>query len=122
MSTSVETVKPSLRKMLADSHVSAVAIAVLLFWSLDYAFWALWDPFSRAASLLFTPLAILGIPYLSRTLTLTDRLMLFTTFLYLFYSLVYLATAELLSRWVYGAGPLRALGKYRTKLTRRNHV
>lgn len=34
--------KPSLRKILADSHVSAIAIAVLLFWSLDSALWAFW--------------------------------------------------------------------------------
>jgi len=30
-----ETVKRSLREILADSYISAVALAVLLLWSLD---------------------------------------------------------------------------------------
>ncbi len=123
MPTSGEAVRPSLRKVLADSHVSAVAVAVLLFWSLDSAFWALWGPLYRAASFLFTAVAILDIPYFSRTLTFADRSMLFVTFLYLFYSFAYLAAAGLLSRWVYGTGPFRSLSKYyRTGLPRRNHV
>jgi hypothetical protein len=122
MLSSGETVNPSLRKILADSHVSAVAIAVLLFRSLDSAFWALWGPLSRAASFLFKAVAILDIPYFTRTLTIRDRFTLFITFLHLFYSLVYLAAAGLLSRWVYGMSPLRSLNKYRTILATRNHV
>jgi hypothetical protein len=122
MPTSGESVKPSLRKILADSHISAVAIAVLVLWSLDSAFWALWGPLSRAVSFLFTALAVLDIPFFSRTLTITDRVTLFITFLYFFNSFVYLAAAGLLSRWVYGMGPLRSLGKYRTRLARRTHV
>jgi hypothetical protein len=122
MPTSGESVKPSLREIFADSHVSAVAVAVLLFWSLDSAFWALWGPLSRATSFLFTAVAILNIPYFSRTVTITDRFTLFITFWYLFNSFVYLAAAGLLSRWVYGMGPLRSLSKYRTRLTRRTHV
>jgi hypothetical protein len=122
MSTSGESVKPSLRQILVDSHVSAVAIAVLLFLSLDSAFWALWLPLSPAANFLFTAMAILDIPYHSRTLTLTDRFSLFIAFSYLFNCFVYLAAARLLSRWVYGMGPLRSLSMYRTRLARRNHV
>jgi hypothetical protein len=122
MQTSGENVNSSLRKILADSHVSAVAIAVLLFWSLDSAFWALWGPVSRAVGFLFMAVAILGIPYFSRTLTIADRFTLFITFSSLFNSLVYLTAAGLLSRWVYGMGPLRSLSKYRTKLARSNHV
>src|SRR5258708_38018158 len=118
MTTSGESVKPSLRKILADSHIAAVAIAVLVLWSLDSAFWALWGPLSRSISFLFTAVAILGIPYFSRTLTSTDRVTLFITFSYLFNSFVYLAAAGLLSRWVYGMGPLRSLSKYRTRLAR----
>jgi len=41
MPTSGENVKPSLRESLADSDVAAVAIAVLLFWSLNSACWSL---------------------------------------------------------------------------------
>ena len=122
MQTSGENVKSSLRTILADSHVSAVAIAVLLFWSLDSAFWALWGPVSRAVGLLSMAVAILGIPYFSRTLTIADRFTLFITFSSLFNSLFFLAAAGLLSRWVYGMGPLRSLSKYRTKLARSNHV
>ena len=114
--------KPSFRQILADSHVSAIAIAVLLFWSLDSAFWALWGPISRVASFLFTAVAILDIPYVSHNLTLVDRFLWFTTLLHFFDSLVYLAAAELLSYWVYGIGPLRSLATYRTKLARRTHV
>jgi len=113
MPTSRENVNPSLRKILADSHVSAIAIAVLLFRSLDYAFWALWHPFS---------FALLYIPDLPDTLHITDRSTLFITFSYLFNSFVCLAAAQLLSRWVYGMGPLRSLSKYRSGLARRNHV
>jgi|SRR5271156_449113 len=122
MQTSGENVKSSLRTILADSHVSAVAIAVLLFWSLDSAFWALWGPVSGAVGFLFTAVAILDIPYFSRTLTIADRFALFSTFSSLFNSLVYLTAAGFLSRWVYGMGPLRSLSKYRTKLARSNHV
>ena len=114
--------KSSLRKILADSHVSAVAIAVLLFWSLDSTFRALLGPLFHAVGFLFMAVAILDIPYFSRTLTVMDRISLVITFSYLFNSLVYLTAAGLLSRWVYGLGPLRSLTIYRTKLVRSNHV
>jgi len=107
-------VKPSLREILADYHVSAVAIAVLLYWSLYWGLSALWSPLARAASFLFTAIAILDIPY--------DSFMLTTTLAFLFDAFVCLAAAWLLSRWVYGAGPLRSLSECRTKLTWRNHV
>lgn len=100
---------PSLRRVLADSHVSAVAIAVLLFRSLDSAIWVLWGPIS---------LAILTVPNFPHM----DHFSLFITISYLFNSLVYLVAAGLVSRWVYGMGPLRSLSKYRNILARRNHV
>jgi len=113
-------VKPSLRQVLADSHISAVAIAVLLLWSLDAGFRALWGPLFRAVGLLFTGVAIMGIPYFS--FGIADRLNLITTFSYVFGGITRLAAAWLLSRWVYGVGPLRSLGAYRSRLARRNHV
>jgi hypothetical protein len=122
MLTSGERVKPSLRKILADSHVSAIAIAVLLFRSLDSAFWALLGPLSPAAIFLFKAVAILDIPYFSRTLTVSDHLTLYVALSNLFNSFIYLAAAVLLSRYVYGMGPLRSLSKYRSRLARRNHV
>jgi hypothetical protein len=114
--------KPSLRKILADSHIASIAIAVLLFWSLDSAFWSLRGPISQVVGFLFTALWMLDIPYFSRTITTTDRFTLFITSSSLCYSLVYFGAAVLLSRWVYGVGPLRSLSKYRARLARRSHV
>ena len=114
--------KPSLREILADSHIPAVAIAVLLVWSLDSVFRALWDPVSRAATFLFTAVAILDVPYYSHTLTGADRLALITTFAYLFSAFINLAAAWLLSHWAYGVGPIKSLSKYRISLSGGNHV
>ncbi len=114
--------KPSLREMLADSHTATVAIAVLLLWSLDGAFRALWSPVFRAVSYLLTAAAIFDIPYFPPTLTMTDRGMLMTTLFYLYGAAISLSAAWLLSRWVYGIGPLRRLISYRSKLTGRQDV
>jgi hypothetical protein len=122
MPTDGGCVKPSLHEILASSHIPAVAIAVLLLWSLDWGFQALWSPLLRAAGFVFTAVAILDIPYFSSTFTLSDRSMLTTTLSFLFNALISLAAAWLLSRWVYGMGPLRSLNKYRTRLAGRNHV
>ena len=114
--------KPSLRQILADYHVSAVAIAVLLYWSLYWGFSALWSPLARSANFLITAVAIVGIPSGSFAFTGADRLMLTTTLIFLFNAFVCLAAAWLLSRWVYRTGPLRSLSKCGTKLVRRNHA
>jgi hypothetical protein len=115
-------VKSTLREVLADSHVPAFAVAVLLLWSLDAGFKALWIPLSPAATVLLTAVAIFDIPYFSPKLTLADRFILITTFSYLWGSLICFAAAWLLSRWVYGVGPLRTLSAYRSRLTRRGDV
>jgi hypothetical protein len=122
MQANGKCVKTSFREILADSHISAVAIAVLLLWSLESAVKALWGPLSSAASFLFTAVAILDIPYFSPRLTRADRLMWITTGFYLFNALMSFAAAWLLSRWVHGVGPLHSLSKYRANLARRNHV
>ena len=108
--------KPSLRQVLADSHVAAVAIAVFLLWSLDAAFSALWPPLSHALQFVFTAIAILDIPYFSRTLTVADRSMLTISLAYFYSSVVSLFAAWLLSKCIYGTGPLQALGRYRSRL------
>jgi len=113
-------VKPSLRQLLADSHVAAVAIAVLLLWSFQWGVRALWDPVSSVTVFLFTAVAILDVPYLS--LTASDWLALIGTFTYLVYALISFAIAWLLSRWVYGNGPFHSLSMYRMRLGRSNHV
>jgi hypothetical protein len=50
-------VKSTVREVLVDSHVSAFAVVVLLLWSLDAGFRALWIPLSRVATVLFTAVA-----------------------------------------------------------------
>jgi hypothetical protein len=115
-------VKPSLRQILDDYNVAAVAIAVLLYWSLYWGFTALRTPLARAADFLITAVAIVGIPSGSFTFTLADRLMLSTTLMLLFNAFVCFAASWLLSRWVYRTGPLRSLSKCGTKLLRRNHA
>jgi hypothetical protein len=87
--------KPPLRKVLADSHVCDVASAALVFFSLDYAFWALssW-PFVQAADFLVTAVAIRGIP--SGLCSIINSSTVLATALYLFNSLACLAAAE---RW-----------------------
>ena len=112
----------SLRETLAESHIAAVAIAVLLLWSLDEAFRGLWVPVSHAVGYLLTAVAILDIPYFSPTLTIADRLMLITTFSYLYDAIIALSAAWVQSRWVYGAGPLRTLNSYRSKLLGGDHA
>lgn len=112
--------KTSLRQILADSHVSAVAIAVLLIWSLDYLFDAIWNPALHALSYLATAVAIRGVP--SPTLTrFAQRTMLITSVSFVSYAFISLAAAWLLSLWVYGAGPLTSLQSYRERL-RRSHA
>jgi len=71
--------KRSLREILADSHIAAVAIAVLLLWTLTLAAWAFRIPLYRATEFAVTAVAIPGIPYSSHTWTGADRLMLITT-------------------------------------------
>jgi hypothetical protein len=115
-------VKLSIRQVLADSYVAVVAIALFLLWSLDAAFSALWPPVSRAIEFVFTAIAILDIPYFSRTLTLADRAMLIMTLAYLYSSIVSFLAAWLLARWVYGVGPFRILVTYGSKLIRTKHA
>jgi len=114
--------KPSLREVLRHSHVAAVAIAVLLLWTLDNGFRALWEPLSRAIPVLFTAIAILDIPESSRRLTVADYYLLVLPATYFCYALIPFVAACLISRWVYGVEPLRALHTFRENLTRRHDV
>lgn len=118
--SSTGTVKRSLRQVLADSHVAAVSIAVLLLWALDAVFRGLWDPVYRLGVFLLTAVAILDIPYLSSTGA--DRFMLISTLYFLYSAIVSFSAAWFLSRWVYGLGPLRSLAACRSRLTGRKDV
>ena len=101
--------KGRLRKVLADSHVAAVTIAVLLMWMLDATFRGLWDPAYDLGAFVFTGIAIWDIPYIPPTLMVADRLMLITTGYFVYSAVVCFLAAWFLSRWVYGMGPLRSL-------------
>jgi len=115
-------VKFGLREILAQSHVAGVAIAVLLLWTLDNAFRALWGPVSRVGTFVYTAVAILRIPYFNPRLDWPDRTMLMMTLLYLSGAVVYLLGAWLLSHWVYGMGPLRSLRECHARFTGRHHA
>lgn len=105
--------KRSLRQTLAESHIAAVTIALLLFWSLNNFFYALLSQLPGAIEFLVTAVAIRGIPYSARTFTSADRLELMLIGHYLYLALAGFFAASLLSHWVYGAGPLRSLFRYR---------
>lgn len=105
--------KPSLREVLAHSGVAAISIAVLLLYSLDMAFRALWIPLSRLGVFLITALAIRDIPYHATTLTWSDRMVIAASAMYLYAALAGICAAISLSRWVFGIGPLQTLINYR---------
>jgi hypothetical protein len=107
------------RKVLADSHVAATSIAVLLLKALESGVQTLEHPFYRAVSFLITSVAIRGIPYGTGTFTFFDWIMPFG---YLMDSITTLGAAWLVSRWVYGVGPFRSLSKCLAGFTRRSRV
>lgn len=117
-----ETVKRSICRVLSDSHVAVAAIAMLLLWSLDGAFQAVWPPVSRALDFLFTAVAILDIPYFSPTLTVLDRTTFIVMCAYLYSAVISLSAAWLLSRWIYGMGPLSTLAMYRGRIIGRRRA
>ena len=109
----------SLRGVMADSHVGCLIIAVLFLWSLDWGFQAMWIPLARIASYIFTAVAILDIPSFNFRL---DRLMLYLALGYLYAALSSFTGAYVVSRWVYGCGPLRSLTDCADKIIKGRHV
>jgi hypothetical protein len=114
--------KSRLRQVLADSHVAAIAVAVLLFAALNGICRGLWDPLYRFGGFVVTGIAIWDIPYIPSIPTAADRLMLLTVAHYLYSAFACILGALLLSRWVYGMGPLRSLNACRNELIRRRDV
>jgi hypothetical protein len=55
-------VRPSLRETLADTHIAAVTVAVLIVGALDGTFQALWAPLSSVAGFLLTASIFLLLP------------------------------------------------------------
>lgn len=113
---------PSLRRALAESYVADVAIAWLVLRSLQSAFWVVWLPIERIAGFLITAIAILDVPYHSRTLDVVDRMQLIEISGNLISALTTAGCAWTLSRWMYGTGPIRSLSISCNKLRRSSHV
>jgi hypothetical protein len=109
----------SLRHVLAESQVAAVAIPFLLLWALDSALGSIWGLVFRLGAFLLTAIAIWDIPYVPSTPTFSDRMMLISTAYFFYIAVVSSSGAWLLSRWVYGLGPISTLIVCRSKLLRR---
>lgn len=112
----------SFREVLDDSHVAAVAIAVLLLWSLDSGVRAFGRPLFLVANFLVNVVAVRGIPYGSGSFTFGESLTLIPSLEYLLSAATSLGACLLVSRWVYGVGPFRSLSKLRTRLARKNYA
>lgn len=112
----------SLRKTLIESHVAAVALAVLSFICVEEAFFAVSYPANLVVSFLIDAATNRTLPGISRTLDLMTRQNLLTSITHLIFALANTGAIWLFSRWVYGASPLRVLGNYREKLARKTNA
>jgi hypothetical protein len=111
---------PPLRKVLADSWIADVAIAVLLFWAMGAGFRAIWIPVSQLTYFLFEAVAILDIP--SHSFNELDRSQAVTSFIYLLTFASAVAGASALSYWMYGTGPIRRLRNMHDRMRRSGHA
>jgi hypothetical protein len=111
--------KHSLRDVLRTSNVGAAIIATLLLIALDIAFRAFWVHLVPAIEFSFTAVAILDIPLMD--FGFSGRFLL-RSLMYLYAALFAFGTAWLLSRWLYGARPLRALINVYDELKARKHA
>jgi hypothetical protein len=107
---------------LADSHVAAIAIVLLLLWPIEPLFRTLWQPLYGLGTFLAMAVAIRGVPSGSLLANTYDRLMFGAACIVLFEASIAVTAAWLLSRWVYGEGPLPSLSKYRGRLPWRHHA
>lgn len=117
-----ESMKPTIREILVESRVPAVAVAVLLVWSLNAMIEALQDPVLNAMGYLFTSIANVGIPYSPWGFRLWERILTDRTLEYFYYAIIELMAAWLLSKWAYGTGPFRSLNAYWIRLNMRNRA
>ena len=102
-----------IREILIHSGVAAVAVAVLLLWTIDLAFHALWNPFWRLVDFIGTAIAIRGIPYIPLKFTAADEAVAFYVLLYSIESVACLCCAAIPARVIFGCGPLRCLKENR---------
>jgi hypothetical protein len=107
------------RQILAESCIPAVTIVVLIIWALDSGVRALKAPLFGVTDFVINAMAIRGIPYGSGRFFWGPWI---TPLSYAFTALIYLGAAWILSRWVFGMGPLRSLRECCAKLVRRNYA
>lgn len=115
----VNPVKPSLRKVLADSYIAAVAIVTLLLGFIDSVAWFLWPFIKQASEYVITAILIFDLPYFE------IRALLFNSALLLFFAvaaITSLIAAWLIAKWAYGCGPLESLMRCREQLMGRRNV
>jgi hypothetical protein len=119
-------VKSTFRGVLTDSHIAAVAIVVLLVSSITYGWLALSYLLVLAGVFLFSLASEVSTWWRDCLMlssgTLFDREFFVMALEYLFRSLVVFGAAWIVSRCVYGAGPLSSLSQYRARVARRDYV
>ena len=113
-----------LRGILAKSGIGAVAIAVLLFWSLEAAAKFVWqggaEPLLVLVDFLATAISIAGMPYIPDRLDVPSRVLLFTMGWQLMMAAGCYAAAHVLSKCVFEIGPIEYLRTLRNRLRSRN--
>jgi hypothetical protein len=112
-------VQSILRKTLSDSHIAAVTISLLLFFSLKSFLQALPHPLFAIFGFVVMAMATFNGPHISHSLDFVDKMMLLDTALFLYNALTCFIAAWLVSRWIYQVTPLRVLSAYWSKLSRR---
>ena len=117
----------NLGKILIDSHISAVAIAVLLAWSITYGSLALSYLLVLAGEFLFSLVSDVSTWWRDGLMPssgemLFDRVLFVRALEYLFRTLVVFGAAWIVSRCVYGAGALHSLSQHRARVARRDYV
>jgi len=106
--------QPSLRRVLVDSHIAAITVALLISTAISETFFAL----LLALDGLFRNLAAINFPLLRDTAGASAFLVANVSTNLAGLVAIFLA-AWLLSRWAYGTGPLKMLESYRDRIPRR---
>src|SRR5437764_289117 len=114
MSASLGMQRFSVRRALTDSQVGNITIALLVAFSVYWAFLAVWEPLWRVLNHVFEAVAILDIPYFS--FTVEDRFLLTNSFSKLLSALLNSLAALLLSKWMHGISPFEVLRAVRARL------
>ncbi|MGA7794188.1 MAG: hypothetical protein WCA19_14225 [Candidatus Acidiferrales bacterium] len=120
--------RPTFREVLAYSHIAAIAIAVLLVWSIDSGVKAVLSllvlAFEFSDSVVTAGLMWWqnGINLMRSRDMFFDPSLFVMTMKYFFWTVSSFGAAWIVSRCVYGVGPLRTLSTYRTRVARTDYV